>query len=202
MPKHALPPLPYATDALEPFLDKATLEIHHDKHHKAYVDHLNEALEGHPDLEGKSVEDLLKNLDALPKSIRRKVINNGGGHFNHTLFWNLMGPRKGGNPKGKIGDALEKTFGDFDTFKAKWKESALDLFGSGWTFLVKTQDGEIEIQNYADQECPVSKGLRPLLLLDVWEHAYYLKFQNRRPEWIDAWWNVVNWDVVNTLHSK
>ncbi len=201
MPKHVLPPLPYPADALEPFYDEATLEIHHGKHHKAYVDNLNKALEGHPDLEAKSVEDLLKNLDAVPEAIRRKVINNGGGHFNHTLFWNVMGPEKGGAPKGKIGDAVKSAFGDFESFKAKWKESALELFGSGWTFLVRTKTGEVEIRNYADQECPLSKGLQPLLLIDVWEHAYYLKFQNRRADWIDAWWNVVNWDTVNRLFT-
>jgi Fe-Mn family superoxide dismutase len=201
MSQHVLPPLPYATDALEPFYDKTTLEIHHGKHHKAYVEHLNEALEGHPNLQGVSVEELLKNLDAIPEAIQRKVINNGGGHFNHTLFWSVMGPQKGGAPKGKIGEAIKATFGDFESFKAKWKESAMNLCGSGWTFLVKTKNGGVEIQNYADQECPLSKRLKPLLLLDVWEHAYYLKFQNRRPEWIDTWWNVVNWDTANKLYT-
>jgi superoxide dismutase, Fe-Mn family len=201
MPKHVLPPLPYATDALEPFYDKATLEIHHGKHHQNYVNNLNAALEGHPDLEAKNIQSLLTNLDAIPESIRRKIINNGGGHFNHMLFWNVMGPEKGGVPTGKIGEAIQSTFGDFESFRAKWKESALNLFGSGWTFLVSGKDGKLEIQNFANQECPISKGLKPLLTIDVWEHAYYLKFQNRRAEWIDTWWNVVNWNVVDKLFA-
>lgn len=200
MPKHALPPLPYATDGLEPFYDRETLEIHHGKHHKAYVEHLNQALEGHPDLEAKSIEELLMHLDDVPESIRGKVINNGGGHFNHTLFWNIMGPKKGGAPAGKISDAIKSAFKSFESFKAEWKASALNMFGSGWTFLVMTKDGDIEIQNHANQDCPLSKGLKPLLLLDVWEHAYYLKFKNDREEWIDTWWNIVNWDMVNKLY--
>ena len=202
MPKHTLPPLPYATDALEPYYDKATLEIHHGKHHQAYVDNLNAALVGHPDLEAESLEELLANTRDFAEPIRRKVINNGGGHFNHTLFWSIMGPQKGGAPTGKIGSAIQSTFGDFESFKKLWKDSALNLFGSGWTFLVMAPDRRIEIQNCVDQECPISKGLKPLLLLDVWEHAYYLKFQNRRAEWIDAWWNVVDWDAVNKLYMN
>ncbi len=199
---YTLPQLPYAYDALEPFYDKATLEIHHGKHHQAYVNNVNAALEGQPALQAKTIDALLADLNAIPESIRRKVINNGGGHYNHSLFWKIMGPKKGGAPAGKIGDAITSTFGGFDAFKVKWKESALAMFGSGWTFLVATPAGKIEIQNFANQECPVSQGLKPLLVIDVWEHAYYLKFQNRRAEWVDTWWNVVNWDEVNALLAK
>jgi Fe-Mn family superoxide dismutase len=201
---HTLKPLPYPVDALEPHYDGATLEIHHGKHHQAYVDNLNKAIEGYPDLQAKSLEDLLKNLGGVPEKMRVKVANNAGGAWNHDFFWQGMGPVKPGNggaPTGNIADALDAVFGGFDAFRAKFKESALDLFGSGWTFLVAGPDGGIEIQNFADQDSPVRTGVKPLLTLDVWEHAYYLKFQNRRADWVDSWWNVVDWDVVATRHA-
>jgi len=198
---HTLTPLPYAHDALEPFYDKATLEIHHGKHHQTYVNNLNAALEGHPELQAKSLDALLADLNAIPETIRRKVINQGGGVWNHNLFWAVMGPNKGGAPTGKIADAIQNSFGGFDAFKAKFKENALAMFGSGWTFLLVTKSGNVEIQNWPNQECPISQGHKPVLVLDVWEHAYYLKFQNRRADWIESWWNVVNWDKVNELYA-
>src|SRR4051812_24493127 len=158
---YALPSLPYAPDALEPYYDKATLKLHHDKHHRAYVDNLNEALKGHPDWESKSITDLLVEADSLPESIHRKVVNNAGGHFNHTLFWNIMGPGKGGAPGREIGEALESSFRDFKSFQTQWKKAALDVFGSGWTFLVAGENGQLEIRNYANQDCPVAENLRP-----------------------------------------
>jgi Fe-Mn family superoxide dismutase len=194
---HELAPLPYAYDALEPHYDEATLRIHHGKHHQKYVDTLNEALSEHPDLAALSLENLLKNLDKVPSSIRKKVANNAGGVWNHDFFWNCMGPGKGGAPQGKIAKAIDAAFGSFGEFQAKFKESALAQFGSGWAFLVVADDGDLEIENYANQDCPVSKDRKPLLTIDVWEHAYYLKWQNKRPEWVDSWWNVVDWDGVN-----
>ncbi len=196
---HKLPKLPYAYDALEPHCDAATVRLHHDKHHQTYIDNLNKLIEGRPALQPKSVEELLGEPDAIPNDIRQAVVNNAGGHFNHSLFWRLMGPNQVGNPSGPIREAIAATFGSFDEFKDKFKEAALGLFGSGWTFLVASKDGKLAIQNFANQDCPLSRGLKPLLALDVWEHAYYLKFQSRRAEWVDAWWNVVNWDEVNAL---
>ncbi len=193
---HALKPLPYAHDALEPHYDRETLEIHHGKHHQAYVNNLNGLLKDHPDLAAKSLEDLLKSLDQVPAAIRQKVLNNAGGVWNHDFFWESMGPGKGGTPSGKLAELITAAFGDFETFKARFKESALAQFGSGWTWLILTADGGLEIQNTSNQDCPLSKGLKPLLTVDVWEHAYYLKFQNRRPDWVDSWWNVVDWDAV------
>lgn len=192
---HMLKPLPYAHDALEPHYDRQTLEIHHGKHHQAYVNNLNALLADHPDLAAKSLEDLLKSLDEVPAAIRQKVLNNAGGVWNHDFFWESMGPGKGGAPSGKLADQINAAFGDFETFKARFKESALAQFGSGWTWLIQTANG-VEIQNTSNQDCPLSKGLKPLLTVDVWEHAYYLKFQNRRPDWVDSWWNVVDWDAV------
>jgi Fe-Mn family superoxide dismutase len=194
---HKLAPLPYAYDALEPHYDEATLRIHHDKHHQKYVDTLNEALQGHPELEAKSLEQLLKSLDQVPAAIRKKVANNAGGVWNHDFFWNCMGPGKGGRPGGKLAKAIDASFGSFEDFQKQFKESAIAMFGSGWAFLVVADDGDLEIENYANQDCPISKDRKPLLTIDVWEHAYYLKFQNRRPEWVDSWWNVVDWDGVN-----
>ncbi len=193
---HTLDPLPYAYDALEPHYDKATLVIHHDKHHQAYVDNLNKFLEGHPDLQAKSLDDLLKSLGEVPESIRKKVTNNAGGVWNHNFFWKCMGPGKGGVPTGKAAEAIDAAFGSFTEFQAKFKESALGMFGSGWAFLV-LDGGKLSIENFANQDCPITKGVTPLLTIDVWEHAYYLKFQNKRPDWVDAWWNVVDWDAVN-----
>lgn len=196
-PIHVLPPLPYATDALEPFYDKATLEIHHGKHHAAYVDKLNQALSGFPDLKAKSVEELLYEIQAVPQGIRRKVINNGGGHANHSLFWKIL--KKGGKdnaPSGKIGQAILAEFGSFETFKQKFNDSAMDHFGSGWTFLIQDADGGLAIRNYANQDCPISDRLKPLMLADLWEHAYYLKWQNKKAEWLETFWSIVNWEQV------
>jgi Fe-Mn family superoxide dismutase len=198
---HEVPALPYAYDALEPHYDEATVRIHHDKHHQTYVDRLNAALEGHPDLQSKSVEELLSDLKALPDQVRTPITNHGGGHFNHSLFWRTMGPNKGGQPSGRLGDAINAQFGGFEAFQKQFSDSAAALFGSGWTYLVADSGGKLAIRNFANQECPLSEGLKPLLLLDVWEHAYYLKFQNRRAEWIAAWWNIVNWDEVSANYG-
>ncbi len=192
---YSLPPLPYSTDALEPFYDKATLEIHHGKHHQAYVDKLNAALKDNPELGEQPVEKLIAQLDKVPEKIRGAVRNNGGGVANHTFFWNIMGPNKGGKPAGDIAAAIDAAFGNFDTFKEQFTANALAVFGSGWTWLVE-KNGKVEIMNTSNQDSPYNSGIKPLLTIDLWEHAYYLKFQNRRPEWIATWWNVVNWDVV------
>ena len=193
---YKLSPLPYAYDALEPHYDAATVKIHHDKHHQKYVDTLNELLEGHPELEWKTLEALLTHLDEVPASIRKKVTNNAGGVWSHDFFWACMGPGKGGKPSGKIAKAIDAAFGSFAEFRDKFKESELAMFGSGWAYLILADDGDLVIENYANQDCPISKGRTPLLAIDVWEHAYYLKFQNKRPDWIDTWWNVVDWDGV------
>ncbi len=193
-----LPPLPYPEDALEPHIDKLTMQIHHDKHHGAYVTNLNKALEQAPDLQNKSVEELLANsLAAVPEPIKTAVRNNGGGHANHSLFWNLLSPQGGGNPKGEIQNVISANFGGFDGFKEKVTAAATGRFGSGWAWLVKDASGKFEITSTANQDSPLMEGKKPILGLDVWEHAYYLKYQNRRPEYIAAFWNVVNWDEVN-----
>jgi Fe-Mn family superoxide dismutase len=191
-----LPPLPYAADALEPYIDKTTMQIHHDKHHGAYVTNLNKALESAPELQGKTVEQLLAgNLAAVPEAIRTAVRNNGGGHANHSMFWKIMQHGGGGAPSGKLGEAIVGTFGSFDTFKEKFGAAAMGRFGSGWAWLVK-KGGKLEITSTANQDNPVMEGIEPVFGLDVWEHAYYLKYQNRRAEYIQAWWNVVNWAEV------
>ncbi|MFN7938217.1 MAG: superoxide dismutase [Bryobacteraceae bacterium] len=191
-----LPALPYAHDALEPHIDKMTMEIHHGKHHQAYVTNLNKALESAPDLANLSLEELLaNNCAAVPEAIRTAVRNNGGGHWNHSLFWNLMGPNGGGAPVGNIGAAISATFGSYDTFKEKFAAAGVGRFGSGWAWLVK--DGSsIAISSSPNQDTPIMEGKKVVLGLDVWEHAYYLKYQNRRPDYIGAWWNVVNWQAV------
>ena len=192
-----LPPLPYAYDALEPYIDKATMEFHHDKHHAAYVANLNKALESAPELSGKTLEELLANgLAAVPESIRTAVRNHGGGTINHDLFWNIMGPNTGGPPSGNLAEALKSVFGGYDQFKEKFSAAAMGRFGSGWAWLVKDAAGKLDISSTANQDSPISEGKTPLLTLDVWEHAYYLKYQNRRAEYIGAWWNVVNWPEV------
>ena len=192
-----LPPLPYPSDALEPHIDKMTMEIHHGKHHNAYVTNLNKALESAPDLAGKSLEELLANNCAIvPENIRTAVRNNGGGHVNHSMFWLVMGPKKGGQPQGKIAEAIESAFGGFDQFKEKFAAAATTRFGSGWAWLVKDKSGKLDIISTANQDSPLMEGKFPVVCLDVWEHAYYLKYQNRRPDYINAWWNVVNWDEV------
>lgn len=191
-----LPPLPYGYDALEPYIDSQTMQIHHDKHHQTYVDKLNTALEKYPDLQSKSVEELLKDLDSIPEEIRPAVRNHGGGHSNHSLFWKLMRKDGGGEPGGELGGELEKEFGSFEEFKKKFSEVAVTVFGSGWAWLVRDSAGKLLIVKTPNQDSPVSQGQTPLLGLDVWEHAYYLKYQNRRSEYIEAWWNVVSWDEV------
>ncbi len=188
-----LPPLPYAFDALEPHIDKMTMEIHHGKHHNAYVTNLNKALESAPELAGKTIEELLaNNLAAVPEAIKTAVRNNGGGHANHTLFWSIMGPNAGGAPVGNLAQAITGAFGGFDAFKEKFGAAAATRFGSGWAWLIKA-DGNLEIASTPNQDTPLMEGKFPVIGLDVWEHAYYLKYQNRRPDYIGAWWNVVNW---------
>ena len=188
-----LAPLPYAHEALEPHVDKLTMEIHHGKHHQAYITNLNKALESAPDLASKSLEDLLAhNLSAVPEAIRTAVRNNGGGHWNHSLFWQLMGPGMGGTPVGHLAQAITTKFGSFDTFKEKFSAAGVGRFGSGWAWLVKTADG-VDIMSTPNQDNPLMEGKHAVLGLDVWEHAYYLKYQNRRPDYIANWWNVVNW---------
>jgi superoxide dismutase, Fe-Mn family len=192
---HSLPKLPYAFNALEPHIDALTMEIHSQRHHKTYVDNLNKALEGQPELANKSIEDLLRGIKSVPESIRQPVINNGGGHHNHALFWTIMGPGAGGEPTGPLADAIKQGFGDFAAFKAKVKENALGQFGSGWSWLV--WDGtKLQAVKRANQDSPLMDGLVPILGVDVWEHAYYLKYQNKRADYVDAWWNTVNWKAV------
>jgi Superoxide dismutase len=193
---HELPPLPYDYNALEPHIDEQTMRIHHDKHHAAYVNNLNAALEGHPDLAQKSIEELLQNLDSVPENIRTAVRNNGGGHYNHTLFWEIMKPGGAKEPSGELAAAINEAFGSFEAFKEAFSKAAATRFGSGWAWLVVTKDGKLAVTSTPNQDTPVMDGDPPILGLDVWEHAYYLKYQNRRPDYIAAWWNVVNWDEV------
>jgi Fe-Mn family superoxide dismutase len=203
---YELPKLPYAYDALEPHIDARTMEIHYTKHHQAYVDNLNKAVKGKADLESKSVEDLIRNLNAVPEDIRTMVRNNGGGHANHSFFWPIMGPKAGGEPKGKLADDIKSAFGSFDAFKEKFAAAAAGRFGSGWAWLVDN-NGKLEICSTANQDNPLmGKTIagcegKPVLGVDVWEHAYYLKYQNRRPDYVKAWWNVVNWDAVARNYS-
>jgi len=191
-----LPPLPYAPDALEPHIDKATMEIHHGKHHNAYVTNLNKALESAPDLADKSLDDLLaNNLAIVPENIRTAVRNNGGGHWNHSMFWKVMGPNGGGSPLGNVAQAIDAAFGSFATFKEKFNAAGVGRFGSGWAWLIKS-GGKVEIVSTPNQDNPLMDGKNAVLGCDVWEHAYYLKYQNRRPDYLAAWWNVVNWQEV------
>jgi superoxide dismutase, Fe-Mn family len=194
---HEVPPLPYDYSALEPTIDTQTMHLHHDKHHLAYVTNLNAALEKAPELQGKSAEDLLRDLNSVPEGIRTAVRNNGGGHVNHSMFWKIMGPNAGGDPTGEIADAINSTFGSFATFKEKFNEAGVKQFGSGWAWLVKGTDGKLSITSTANQDSPISQGHFPVLGNDVWEHAYYLKYQNRRADYLKDWWNVVNWTEVN-----
>src|SRR5881296_666029 len=193
---HELPPLPYPKDALEPHIDAMTMEIHHDKHHNAYVTNLNKAIAGNAALEGKTVEVLVGDLGSVPENIRGAVRNNGGGHANHSVFWKLLAPKAGGAPTGKLADDLKAAFGSFDAFKEKLEAAGVARFGSGWAWLVWS-GGKLEIVSTANQDSPLMDGKTPVLGVDVWEHAYYLKYQNRRPDYIAAWWNVVNWGAVN-----
>jgi Fe-Mn family superoxide dismutase len=193
---HSLPSLPYDFAALEPHIDTQTMQIHHGKHHAAYVNNLNAALEKHQALASKSPEDLLANLSTVPEEIRTAVRNNGGGHVNHTMFWQIMGPSKGGAPTGAIADAIDGAFGSFDAFKEQMNKAGVGRFGSGWAWLVSS-GGKLSIESTANQDSPLMEGKKAILGIDVWEHAYYLKYQNRRPDYLAAWWNVVNWDEVN-----
>jgi Fe-Mn family superoxide dismutase len=193
---YSLPPLPYPTDALEPHIDKQTMEIHHGKHHNAYVTNLNAALEKHPELQSKSVEDLLRSINTVPEDIRTAVRNNGGGHANHSMFWQIMGPNAGGQPTGAIAAAITASFGSFDALKEQLAKAGVGRFGSGWAWVID-QGGKLVIESTANQDSPLMEGKKPVFGIDVWEHAYYLKYQNRRPDYIAAWWNVVNWAEIN-----
>ena len=193
---HSLPPLPYAFDALEPHIDAKTMEIHHGKHHQAYVNNLNAALEKAPELQNKSLDDLLKNLNGVPEAVRTAVRNNGGGHWNHTMFWQIMGPGAGGTPSGAIGDAITKSFGGFDKFKEQLNAAATSRFGSGWAWLIVERGGGLKIESTPNQDNPLMDGKTAIMGIDVWEHAYYLKYQNRRPDYLAAWWNVANWKEI------
>jgi superoxide dismutase, Fe-Mn family len=193
---HELPPLPYPKDALEPHIDAQTMEIHHGKHHNAYVTNLNKAIAGKGDLENKPIEQLISNMNAVPEDIRAVVRNNGGGHANHSMFWKIMGPGAGGKPSGKLAEDINAAFGSFDGFKEKFEAAGAGRFGSGWAWLV-VKNGKLEIMSTANQDNPLMEGIKPVMGCDVWEHAYYLKYQNRRPDYLKAWWNVVNWNEVN-----
>jgi superoxide dismutase, Fe-Mn family len=195
-----LPNLPYPPDALESAIDKMTMEIHHGRHHKAYVDNLNAALQGNDALLAKPIEQLMRDINSVPQDIRQKVINNGGGHANHTLFWEIMAPNAGGNPSGDLGKAIDSTFGSFDNLKTKIKEAALGRFGSGWAWIV-VDGGKLAITSTANQDTPLMTGQTPILGVDVWEHAYYLRYQNKRADYVDAWWKVVNWNAVTQRFS-
>jgi superoxide dismutase, Fe-Mn family len=199
-----LPPLPYAPDALEPHIDRRTMEIHHGKHHATYVNNLNAALEGHPELKGKSLEELLRGLDSLPSDIQAPVRNNGGGHANHSLFWEIMGPGGGDRPSGELAAEIDQAFGSFDAFKSAVADAAAKRFGSGWAWLVVDRDGGPGLQVYstANQDSPLMSGHTPIFGVDVWEHAYYLNYQNRRPDYVSAFWNVVKWDVVAERYAE
>lgn len=199
---HELPPLPYAFDALEPHIDAQTMQIHHDKHHAAYVNNLNAALEKAPELADKSVHELVANLDAVPEAIRPAVRNNGGGHLNHTMFWELLTPGGASQPTGPLLEAINTAFGSLDELKTQFNDAGVKRFGSGWVWLVKDASGALSITSTPNQDNPISEGKTPILGNDVWEHAYYLKYQNLRPKYLEAWWNVVNWDKVSELYAK
>jgi superoxide dismutase, Fe-Mn family len=193
---YVLPPLPYPFDALEPHIDAKTLEIHHDKHHQAYITNANNALKDYPNLAAKPVEELIADLSAVPEAIRTTVRNNAGGHANHSFFWLILSQNGGGSPKGKLADAINSTFGNFDQFKEKFQAAGAGRFGSGWAWLVINKAGNLEITSTANQDSPIMEGQKPVLGVDVWEHAYYLKYQNRRPDYLKAVWSVINWDAV------
>jgi superoxide dismutase, Fe-Mn family len=191
-----LPPLPYDYSALEPHIDAQTMQLHHDKHHQAYVNNLNTALQGLSQFDNMSVDDLMRHINEVPENVRTAVRNNGGGHANHSMFWQIMKPNGGGEPTGALGDAIKSTFGSFDQFKTTFNDNGAKRFGSGWTWLVVDQNGKLQAISSANQDSPLMDGLYPVMGNDVWEHAYYLKYQNRRPDYLAAWWNVVNWDEV------
>jgi Fe-Mn family superoxide dismutase len=197
-----LPPLPYDYSALEPHIDTQTMQIHHDKHHAGYVNNLNKALESAPELAGKSVNEILSNLSSVPEKIRQAVINNGGGHSNHTLFWEVMGPKGGGEPKGDLAKAINAAFGNYEGLREKMNTAGMTRFGSGWAWLAADKGGTLQVLSTANQDSPLSNGLQPILGIDVWEHAYYLKYQNRRGDYLSAWWNVVNWEAVAARYAS
>jgi Fe-Mn family superoxide dismutase len=197
-----LPDLPYEFNALEPHIDEQTMRIHHGKHHAAYVNNVNKALEGHSDLQAKSINELMAQVASLPDSIRTAVNNNGGGHLNHSIFWQNMSPAGGGDPTGSLGKAIDSAFGSFNALKEKFSNAAITRFGSGWAWLCLDRAGSLVVQSFPNQDSPISAGLQPILGLDVWEHAYYLKYQNRRPDYVGAWWNVVNWKDANERFEK
>ncbi len=196
-----VPDLPYAYNALEPYIDEQTMHLHHDKHHQAYVDKLNAALQGHEDLAAMPIEKILSSLDQIPENIRTAVRNNGGGHANHSMFWEIMQPNGGGEATGELASALDSTFGDFASFKEKFSQAATTVFGSGWAWLV-LDNGSLSITTTPNQDSPLMEGKQPIMGLDVWEHAYYLKYQNRRPEYIDAWWQVLNWQAISNRFEE
>jgi len=198
---YELPPLPYPKEALEPHIDAQTMEIHHGKHHAAYVTNLNKAIAGKADLEKKSIEELISNMNAVPEDIRNAVRNNGGGHANHSLFWRIMGPKAGGAPSGKLAEDINATFGSFDAFKEKIEAAGASRFGSGWAWLIVNKSGKLEVTSTPNQDNPLMDGNKPVLGVDVWEHAYYLKYQNKRPDYLKAWWNVVNWAEVAKVYE-
>jgi Fe-Mn family superoxide dismutase len=202
MEKYTLPELPYAYDALEPVISKEIMQLHHDKHHAAYVAKLNEAIEKHPELFEKTAEELIMDIDSLPVDIRMAVRNNGGGHVNHSMFWEIMKPNGGDEPSGELADAITKTFGNFADFTQQFNDEGVKRFGSGWVWLVKTKEGELQIVSTANQDNPMSQGMQPIMGNDVWEHAYYLQYKNVRPDYLKAWWGVVNWDEVAKRFSK
>ncbi len=199
---HKLPALKYDYNALEPHIDKMTMEIHHTKHHQAYVDNLNKALEGYENYQHLEIWQLIADLNSLPEEIKTAVRNNGGGHLNHMIFWDTMSPNGGGNPTGQLADRMKEDFSSFENFKNEFKKAALGRFGSGWAWLIKNENGKLEITSTANQDNPVTDGKKPLLGIDVWEHAYYLKYQNRRADYIDSWFNVVDWDKVEEAYNK
>jgi Fe-Mn family superoxide dismutase len=197
-----VPALPYGFDALEPHIDAKTMEIHHDKHHATYVANANAALEKHPELASKTVEDLLWGIDTVPEDIRTAVRNNAGGHSNHSIFWSIMGPGGGGNPPGRLGDSIKSTFGSYDSFKELLQKAAVGQFGSGWAWLLADKQGKMSIKSYPNQDSPYMEGLTPILGVDVWEHAYYLKYQNKRADYVAAWFNTLNWPAIEARHSS
>jgi Fe-Mn family superoxide dismutase len=199
---HQLPDLPYSFDALEPHIDAKTMEIHHGKHHAGYVSKLNAAIEGNSELADMDIEEILKLLNKVPENIRTAVQNNGGGHYNHSIFWTIMGPNGGGQPSGDLASALSDTFGSFDKFKEEFANAASTRFGSGWAWLIMDNNGNLSVMSTPNQDNPISQGFKPVMGIDVWEHAYYLKYQNKRPDYIQAWWNVVNWDAVAERYEK
>jgi Fe-Mn family superoxide dismutase len=199
--KHQLPSLPYAYNALEPYISEEIMKLHHDKHHAAYVDNLNKALADYPDLQEKTAKELIQDLNAVPEAIRMAVRNNGGGHVNHSMFWNIMKPNGGGQPSGALAEEIKKTFGSFEEFTARFNDAGTKRFGSGWVWLVKNKDGALEITSTANQDNPMSEGHKPIMGNDVWEHAYYLQYKNVRPDYLKAWWNVVNWEEIEKIFN-